>query len=119
MLLARSSCRFGILTPALLHILCVLEEYARAQDLTIIILSGSGGGPRPYSGDKRGEACDFRCRYLSDHHSIAELQTRLGPEFLMRHEHAGQSNEHYHVQLRRGAEYHPHVPTNVSRFNRV
>jgi hypothetical protein len=117
MLLARSSCRFGILTPALLHILSVLEEYAHVRDLTIIVLSGTDGGHTLYSGHAEGLAVDFRCRYVEPREFIDELHRLLGPPFAASHEHSGQSNEHYHVQLRRGVEFRPVL--HISHVTRV
>lgn len=121
MLLARASCHFGTITPALLHLLAVVEEYARYHEYTVILLSGSDGAHAVYSGHARGEAIDFRCRDLvtkdQQREFLAELLARLGPEFHGVHEHPGQSNEHYHLQLRRGITFHaPAVPTHVSRF---
>jgi hypothetical protein len=122
MLLARASCRLGVITPALLHILSVVEEHARFHDYTIILLSGTDGAHALYSGHARGEAIDFRCRDLvtSDEQRafLHDLLTKLGPEFYGAQEHTGQANEHYHLQLRRGIAFHaPAVPTHVSRFS--
>jgi len=122
MLLACASCHFGIITPALLHLLATVEEYARYHDYTVIVLSSTDGAHAVYSGHARGEAIDFRCRDLitarDQHQFLADLLTRLGPEFHGSHEHPGRPNEHYHLQLRRGVTFHaPTVPTHVSRFS--
>lgn len=122
MLLARASCHFGIITPALLHILAVVEEYARYHEYTVIVLSGTDSAHALYSGHQRGEAINVRCRDLitreDQREFLAEILSRLGPEFQGAHEHVGQANEHYHLQLRRGIAFHaPSVPTHVARFS--
>jgi hypothetical protein len=129
MLLCRASCRFGTITPGLLHLLAVLEEYGRFHDLTFVVLSGTDGQHHEYSGHHRGEAIDFKCHALD---SVAEkrallktLLDRLGPDFTGSLAAPGQHDvryrvEHFHLQVRHGVTFHaPPVPTHLHRFSPV
>jgi hypothetical protein len=126
MLLTRSTCRFGTITPALLHLLAVLEEHSRFHNVTIVILSGSDS-TRPDSvgeAHHRGEALDLRCTNLHHESERREFLTavleRLGPAFAGHLAHPGLPAEHIHLQLRRGVTFHP-VPVkhHANRFDRI
>jgi hypothetical protein len=120
MLIARASCHFGTITPALLHILYVVEEYSRFHDLTVVAMSGSDGQHAPYSGHEHGEAVDVRIAGLSTQDEKDFLRTvldRLGPNFYGELRHARHSNEHFHFQLRRGVLFEPPpLPVHAPRF---
>jgi len=121
MLLSRASCHFGTITPALLHILATVEEYARFHDLTVVALSGTDGAHPQYSGHDRGEAVDLKVAGLSDaaaRQFLTIILARLGPSFYGEIQHKGTAAQQFHLQLRRGVVYHaPPVPEYVNRFN--
>jgi hypothetical protein len=129
MLLCRASCRFGTITPGLLHLLATLEEYGRFHDLTFVVLSGTDGAHHEASGHHRGEAIDFRCHSLETETSkrqlLKTLLERLGPDFTGALEYPGQHDpryktEHFHLQVRKGVTFHaPPVPTHLHRFSPV
>jgi len=121
MLLARASCRFGTITPPLLFLLSVIEEYARHHGLTVVVLSATDGQHAVYSGHDLGHAVDLRCHDRQGRHApglLKDLLKRLGPEFHGSVVHQGEPTEHLHLQLRRGVDYHPHpVCTHLGRFD--
>lgn len=111
MLLARHGCRFGTLTPGLIHLLAVLEEYARYHSVTILLLSGTDSAHRSDTGHHDGRALDLRCHELDTtaekRRFLAAILARLGPHFAGHIEHAGLTNEHFHLQVLRSYKPHP------------
>jgi hypothetical protein len=124
MLLASHGCRFGTLTPALLHLLAVVEEYARFHDLVVVAISAtdSDHAHDAYDAHARGEALDVRCTDPAGAGAQAQLLTslldRLGPEFVGKVGTRFRGGPHIHLQLRQGARFHaPPVPTHAARFD--
>jgi hypothetical protein len=121
MLLSRASCRFGTITPPLIRILAVVEEYARLHHLVVVILSGTDDPHSSLSGHAEGEAIDLKVTTLHDltdkRAFLFAIMGRLGPQFIGNVEHAGKPNEHIHIGLKRGAKFHaPQVPAHAARF---
>jgi hypothetical protein len=120
MLLARHNCRFGTLTPTLLHLLSVVEEYARFHNLTIVVISATESPDTSNPAHQRGEAIDIRCTDYrgSEKQLLTSLLARLGPEFTGKLGSRFRDAEHLHLQLRPGLRFHaPPVPTHAARFN--
>lgn len=119
MLLATHGCKFSTLTPALLHLLSVLEEYGRFHNLTILVISATDSA-HTNEAHGRGEALDVRCLDKSgtDQQLLTSLLARLGPEFTGKVGHRFRGEPHLHLQLRPGLAFHaPPVPTHAGRFN--
>jgi hypothetical protein len=119
MLLASHGCRFGTLTPALLHMLSVIEEHARFHDLTILCISATDS-PHINDAHERGEAIDLRCTdpVGIETQLLTSLLEKLGPEFAGKVGMRFRKQAHLHLQLRAGVVFHPPpVTTHVARFN--
>lgn len=110
--------RFRGFTPALLHILTVLDRYVRLAPLeggipgvpaAVTITSGSDS--HAVGGHVRAEAVDVRTKDFATgfakHQFAAALRAALGPDFYVDLEAEGHENEHLHVQLRQGKTYDP------------
>jgi hypothetical protein len=104
--------RFAIITPALLHMLATLERLSRElfglPDEGLVITSGSDGQHMAGSKHYTGEAFDLRTKTLNATMRstlMRELRRELGPQFTVLLEDAGTSNEHAHVQVKKGATW--------------
>jgi len=119
MLLASHGCRFGTLTPALLHLLSVVEEHARFHSLTIIAISATDSS-HVNDAHARGEAIDFRCTNPTGRETelLTSLLEKLGPEFSGKIGTRFRNRPHLHLQLRPGVRFHPPpVPSHAARFD--
>lgn len=103
---------FAGFSPALLRILQALDETVRqappGTPFAVTLTAGSNGTHAPGSAHYRAEAVDVRSKdFTPDAKApFAEaLQQRLGPAFFVDLEHLDEPNEHFHVQLRKGATY--------------
>lgn len=109
MLTTKPTVRFRVITPALLHMLAVLERLSReffGLPLEgLVITSGSDGTHADGSKHYTGEALDVRSKTMNATIRgglIATLKAQLGPQFTVLLEDVGTPNEHIHVQLKKG-----------------
>jgi hypothetical protein len=113
MLTTKPGVRFATITPALLHMLGVVERLSRtlfglpAEGL--VITSGSDSTHMAGSKHYAGEAIDLRSKTLGALKStvVATLRDELGSQFTVLLEHEGEPNEHVHIQVRRGRRFDP------------
>lgn len=103
---------FAGFSPALLRILQALDETARqgvpGAPFAITITAGSNGTHAPGSAHYRLEAVDVRSKDFTPEAKapfLDALRDRLGPAFFVDLEHLDEPNEHFHVQLRKGAAF--------------
>ncbi|MCC6989963.1 MAG: hypothetical protein IT181_13240 [Acidobacteria bacterium] len=109
---------FDAFSPALLHILAALDAVAAARlpgvPEALTITAGSNGAHAVGSAHYRAEAVDVRtkdCTTSEAKHALADaVRQQLGGDFFVDLEHEGESNEHLHVQLRRGRRFDGPVP---------
>jgi hypothetical protein len=104
--------RFAVITPALLHMLGVLERLSHmlpglpAEGL--VITAGSDGTHMAGSKHYTGEAIDLRTKTLTHVAKAAlidRLRAELGPQFTVLLEDEDRPNEHLHCQVRRGRKF--------------
>jgi hypothetical protein len=113
MLTTKATVRFAVITPALLYMLATVERLSRtvfglpAEGL--VITSGSDSTHMAGSKHSIGEAIDLRSQTLGALKPavVAALRTELGPQFTVLLEHAGQPNEHVHIQVKKGRRFDP------------
>jgi hypothetical protein len=106
------TCKDGVrvkrLTPALLRILTVVEAADRQFPEGMVITSVNDSRHADGSAHYRDEALDLRCNDRPRHVDLELcrfLEATLGPRFLVLYEGAGTTNEHIHIQLRKGAHW--------------
>jgi hypothetical protein len=116
MLTTKAGVRFAVITPALLHILGVVERLSRTvfglPEEGLVITSGSDGTHMAGSKHYTGEAIDLRTKTFGPtlrNNLIAALSAELGPRFTVLLEHADEAQEHVHIQVRKGRRFQ--VPT--------
>lgn len=103
--------RFKAFTPALLRILrgvwAVAQSCPDVSDVVITSVNDSTHGER--SRHYTNEAVDLRSQSfpsgVAKQRFAAALRAELGPAFTVLFEGAGTSNEHWHVQPRKGTTY--------------
>lgn len=112
MLTTKPTVRFRVITPALLHMLGVLEGLSRSffglPLEGLVITSGSDGAHMEGSKHYTGEALDVRSKTLNAKTRdgfIATLRAQLGPSFTVLLEDVGTANEHVHVQVKKGRRF--------------
>jgi hypothetical protein len=112
MLTTKPGVRFAVITPALLHMLGVLERLSHmllglpAEGL--VITAGSDGTHMAGSKHYTGEAIDVRSKTLSavaKHALVKGLRDELGERFTVLLEDEGRPNEHVHCQVRKGRRF--------------
>lgn len=111
-LVCKPTVRVVAFTPALVHILSALLEVCKDPDpswptelvITSINDSKHMVGSRHYT----NEALDLRSHNVplgQRRPFLAYLQGKMGPEFTVILEQEGGTNEHYHIQPRKGTQY--------------
>lgn len=111
MLTTKATVRFRIITPALLHMLGVLERLSRTLDGLpeegLVITAGSDGMHMTGSRHYTGEAIDLRSKTLGalTPSLVAMLRAELGPQFTVLLEDEGLPNEHIHAQVKKGRRF--------------
>jgi hypothetical protein len=111
MLTTKPGVRFAVITPALLHMLGVLERLSRTlpglPDAGLVITAGSDGTHMAGSKHYTGEAIDVRSKTLGALKSrvVKLLRDELGPQFTVLLEAEDQPNEHIHAQTRKGQRF--------------
>lgn len=101
---------FGGFSRALLRILDVLDQVTGLElpgvPAAVTITAGSNGAHAPGSAHYRYDAVDVRTKDFAQpvaKRAFTEtVRAQLGPDFFVDLEHEGRTNEHLHVQLRKG-----------------
>jgi hypothetical protein len=114
MLTTKPGVRFATITPALLHMLGVVERLSRSlfglPAEGLVITSGSDSTHMAGSKHYTGEAIDLRSKTLNQTSKsglIGTLRAELGSQFTVLLEHDGQPNEHVHIQVKKGRRFDP------------
>lgn len=112
MLTTKSTVRFRIITPALVHILATVERLSQTLPGLpaegVVITSGSDGTHMTGSKHYTGEAIDVRSKTFTKAARAAfltSLRAELGPQFTVLLEHEGEVQEHVHVQVKKGRRF--------------
>ena len=112
MLTTKPGVRFAVISPALVHMLDVVERLSRTldglPDEGLVITSGSDGrhmvGSRHYS----GEAIDLRSKNLRPDvraRLLVALRDELGEPFTVLLEDEDTPNVHLHIQVTKGRRF--------------
>lgn len=118
MLTTKPGVRFAIITPALVHMLGVVERLSRelfglpAEGL--VITAGSDGTHMEGSKHYTGEAIDVRSKSLTWSAKAAlidGLRRELGPQFTVLLEDEDGAQEHVHLQVKKGRRFEPATGT--------
>lgn len=112
MLTTKPGVRFAVITPALLHMLTVVERLSRTvpgvPEAGLVVTAGSDGRHMAGSKHYSGEAIDLRSKTLQPDVRellLAALREELGPQFTVLLEDAGKANEHVHAQVKKGRRF--------------
>jgi len=101
---------FSQLTPAMAYMLYKLEQFHRRNVGPDLVITAMANGTH-MTGSKHytNEAMDIRSHNFLDTDSkldfARDFGSFLGPKFTVILESIGQSNEHFHVQVKRGGTY--------------
>lgn len=98
---------FTVIAPGGFVILAAIEHAAWVCNTDLTITSACDGvHSGPNDPHHRGEAFDVRTHDLADPMKVLEsLQLTLGPRFFAFIESPGTTNEHIHIQVRKGTTY--------------
>lgn len=100
---------FSQIAPGGFRILSAIDQTAALLDLDLVITSGCDGAHSgPNDPHHRGEAYDVRSHEFEQDTKdkvLASFIRILGPEFYAFLEAPATDNEHFHVQVRKGATY--------------
>lgn len=100
---------FSVIAPGGFEILRAITETAKALDCDLTITSGCDGTHSgPNDPHHRGEAYDVRSHDLSAEQKqvvLTQFISKLGDRFYCFLESPGTTNEHYHLQVRKGGTY--------------
>lgn len=109
----KDSVRIKVLTPALRHIIIVLDNlnaqaipnYPVNWTITSINDSKHMAGSKHYI----NQAVDLRSKNFGSKvlklEFVERLSFALGPQFTVLYENAGTPNEHFHIQVKKGTTY--------------
>lgn len=101
--------QFSVIAPGGMRILEVLKQIAAEVDFDLTITSGTDGTHSgPLDPHKMGSAYDVRSKSLTAAQKalfLEKVKAGLGPRFFAFLEAPGTSNEHFHIQRKKGTVY--------------